>query len=196
MPADEVNLTGCTAHADMLLMKPLDGVFAAPEVLKAQATDMSALRSEPEACVAAAPTTYVFVAAADSGGAGHKFPPAATDDLNSGIFIVRPDKALFECFMMLLAKKNSFDPGFGDQGLLRHFYRRRGGMPWTALSPEWNANWPNKHDLAAGVASYHEKFWQFGEWLPIALIAEWFEAAGRMKGFTQHGFSSETASKE
>jgi len=146
----------CFIDADMLVTRPLDGVFDDP------ATDLMRTKHEPHNVKddeAALPVTYMFAGKADAWSYEHDIPPAPSDYLNSGFFVFTPSRQLFAYYVSLLKLPDRFNPTFPEQNLLNYAHRRDGNMPWNTLGWRWNMNWPTMRDLEGGAHSFHAKYW-------------------------------------
>lgn len=195
----------CFIDADMLVTKPLDGVFDDP------ATRTATTLANPAAVLAdeaALPSTYTFATHADFWGFDHPYPPLSAGEgedaetnaetnadadasasasapsyLNCGFFVIKPDVNMFAYYLSLLALPGRFDPALPEQNLLNHAHRRDGNMPWRPLWYGWNVNWPGRRDWLGGAASFHAKYWDDDPAHDPILKALWREQRAEMEGF-------------
>ncbi|KAF2280461.1 putative glycosyl transferase family 8 family, partial [Westerdykella ornata] len=175
----------CLLDSDIVLNKPIDGVFDDPAVaLQTTGTNRSAeIYKEDEGEL---PTTYAFAAAMET-SPDHNYPPQVgngdyirDDNLNAGFMVFRPDKELFEHYMKILAQPDRFNSALPEQSLLNYAHRWSANMPWKPIGNTWNVNFPYTRDIEAGVASVHEKFWAPAH----QEMKPWLEAwRYRMEGF-------------
>ncbi|KAH7369418.1 nucleotide-diphospho-sugar transferase [Plectosphaerella cucumerina] len=151
--------------ADTLLTRSLDGVFEEPSVRDPSRTMFEERPRQVRWDEARLPASYVFAARSDNqllGERAHVFPPGHTDVFTAGFWVAAPSRELYRYLMSVMSHWRRFDPHTMEQSLLNYAFRRAGAMPWTELDASWSATWPNEGDLAAGVATLHEKFWKTG----------------------------------
>jgi len=147
--------------ADTLLMRPLDGVFD-DTVVQTPSRSFPERRWAVRSDEAQLPAQYVFAARPDNWFASqrdHSVPPKSHDQLSAGFWVVAPSVELFGYLLSVLTHPRRFNPRNMEQALLKYAFRRDGAMPWSELNYKWSATWPNDADVAAGVASLHEKLW-------------------------------------
>lgn len=202
----------CFIDADHLVTGPLDGVFTDPATEDQQVRRFNGLGENPDArpvdgydAPPQLPETFMFAGKYEAGHYGHDVPPPALapllsqseyDDgpeqqdldgfntyLNSGFFVLRPDRRVFDFYAWLLAQPNVFEPGFPEQNLLNHAHRRNGPMPWVSLSWRWNMNWPTSRDYDAGARSFHAKYWDSDDTHDLKLKAMWQNTMREMRGY-------------
>ncbi|KAK5693696.1 hypothetical protein LTR97_010265 [Elasticomyces elasticus] len=167
--------------ADMLVTKPLDGVFY-DEATLTQATGTNPEKIHDDE--GALPRTYMLATHGDLWGYDHPYPPdPSLDYLNCGFFVFTPSKVLFEYYMSLLKAPGKFDPGFPEQNLLNYAHRRDGNMAWKPLWYGWNVNWPTEKDWRGGAHSFHAKYWDGDPSHDPLLKAIWKEQRAEMEGY-------------
>lgn len=131
---------------------------------------------------------YTFAAVTDNGGANHTTPPAMTKDLNAGLLVVSPSKALFDRLLHLGRHPEVYEYARGmEQGLLRSAFRLDGPTPFTPLEWTYNGLWANMRDFPH-LRTVHGKFWavqkeKLAGLLPNRIIVEWWLALGEMEGY-------------
>jgi alpha-N-acetylglucosamine transferase len=139
--------------SDMLLTKPLDGIWDEAASQKVQCTrrNSSAVMVDE----ARLPSTYLFATIDDKSDA---LPAEGDSTLNSAFWLLRPDTELFEYYRGMAHR---FDASFIDQGLLSYAHRSYGNMPpSTFTSHKWTTDWPRSKDFEGGCATLHDKFWR------------------------------------
>ncbi|KAF1961641.1 nucleotide-diphospho-sugar transferase [Byssothecium circinans] len=158
--------------ADTMIMKPMDDIFAEPEVTTLAPTLLSR-KDQIKDDESELPKEWFFAARSDnafSGERDHPVPPFQTLSLSAGFFMVAPDKKLFEHLQSVIQHEGRFDPWSMEQSMLNYVFRRDGPMPWRELNWRWSATWPSEKDVEMGVHSLHEKFWLTG---PQSLSDAW-----------------------
>ena len=171
---------------DMLLTRPLDSIWAEPQVAKQRRTrTVTAHIHDDEALM---PEQYVIAGVSDNESPGNHHPVPITPQsrLNGGFFVLRPCKVLFEYYKSVLEDQTRFDSSFMEMGLLNYAHRFEGSMPWAPLEPgKWSSNWPAMRDMETGSATLHDKFWEPGnaEWIERPLVEMWWRVQGRMEGY-------------
>ncbi|KAG5922195.1 hypothetical protein E4U53_003722 [Claviceps sorghi] len=146
--------------ADTVLTGRIDSIFAEPEVVSPATTAQEL--SKPDEVI---PSQHVFAARSNnefSGERDHPFPPPKTKFFSGGFWLVAPDQNLYSYLMSVTDHPGRFDSHTMEQSLLNYAFRLDGPMPWRELHHKWSATWPNHRDLAGGVVSLHEKFWDTG----------------------------------
>jgi alpha-N-acetylglucosamine transferase len=148
--------------ADMVLTRPLDGVFDEASAHPVHIDSTKPRRADEGPL----PDQYLFAAIPEA-TKKHKYPPkesendfAHIDYFNSGFMLFRPDRTMFEHHRSLLSLPGRFNASFMDQALLNHAHKRGGTMPWQNLPVTWNIMFPTYEDYMGGVASLHEKWWR------------------------------------
>jgi alpha-N-acetylglucosamine transferase len=162
---------------DMLLTRSLDGIWDEPVAQEVQQTRTNSSMIQPDE--APLPTTYVFTGVYDAG-------PVATNNINGGFWLVRPDTVLFTYYRSLMNIEGRYDTTFMEQSMLNYAHRREGNMPWTPFPKrKWNTNWPSEKDLKDGCASLHDKFWSPDNagWIDRKLVELWWRMQGNMEGY-------------
>jgi alpha-N-acetylglucosamine transferase len=172
---------------DMLLTRPLDGIFTEPEVVTQQNTKADSAIMPDEAVM---PDQFIIAGVSDNEGPGNHHPVPITPQsrLNGGFFVLKPCKILFEYYRSVLEIQGRFDSGFMEMGLLNYAHRSEGNMPWAPLTPgKWSSNWPAVKDMETGSATLHDKFWEAGNagWIERRLVEMWWRVQGQMEGFWQ-----------
>jgi alpha-N-acetylglucosamine transferase len=160
---------------DILLAKPLDGVFTDPGAQLMETKPKGHKDDEPEL-----PKDYLLSAIIDyNPNVPHNWPPTDAGrrrgHFNAGFFMLRPDKKLFNYFVGLLDVVDRFNPKFPEQNMLNYAFRWDGPMPFKEVSAVWNTNFANEDDLKAGTASVHMKFWKVDDkpMLKFAMSKRW-----------------------
>ncbi|HEV3271800.1 MAG TPA: glycosyltransferase [Candidatus Methylacidiphilales bacterium] len=146
--------------ADTILLQPMSGIFDDPATADG-ATGEGAVRFDE----GQPPGSYVFAAITQIHFTHESWPPGCPNEnyLNSGCFVLRPCRALFEHYLALLRTSDGrINQTFPDQNLLNYAHRRDGPMPWRALNPRWHVQYPTVEDLIAtrNVAALHDKWWK------------------------------------
>lgn len=97
-----------------------------------------------------------------------------------GFFVFEPNLELLGYYISLTDTPGRFEPELPEQNLLNYAHRPDGNMPWIHLDTKWNMHYPNVQDLAGGVASLHEKWWDpvYPDLRPYLETWRW-----RMEGF-------------
>ncbi|KAL9623537.1 MAG: hypothetical protein Q9160_002218 [Pyrenula sp. 1 TL-2023] len=172
---------------DTILTKPIDGVFDDPAVAQLTTSSNPAATHPDEAPL---PSKYSFAAITQLATA-HSYPPTIEnhsfpnpDYLNAGLMVLQPSLDLFAYYLSLTkVPRDRFNHDLPEQNLLNYAHRRDGNMPWQALDPAWNVQYPSLKDVEGGAASLHDKWWderaQPGLW---ALYRGW---RMRMMGFNR-----------
>ncbi|KAF2123949.1 glycosyltransferase family 8 protein [Dothidotthia symphoricarpi CBS 119687] len=147
--------------SDMLLVKPMDGIFSDPAVEERANKNDTSLETMP-ADEAPQPQSYLFAAISGSGSWKHVLPPKGSRSINAGCVVFRPSLDLFNYYVSLAQPEleGRFNGRYPEQGLWAYAHRPEGNMPWGRLDPNWNINWATHRDLEYGIASLHSKFWQ------------------------------------
>ncbi|KAF2638545.1 nucleotide-diphospho-sugar transferase [Massarina eburnea CBS 473.64] len=158
--------------ADTMIMKPMDDIFAEPEVTSLAPTLFSR-KDQIKNDESELPKEWFFAARSDnafSGERDHPVPPFQTLSLSAGFFMVAPDKMMFKHLESVIQHEGRFNPWSMEQSMLNYVFRRDGPMPWRELNWRWSATWPSEKDVEMGVHSLHEKFWVSG---PQSLSDMW-----------------------
>lgn len=155
----------CFLDGDMVLNKPLDGIFDDPAVALHHTLDRPDSIKADEGPL---PSSYVFAGQPEM-NVGHTYPPSDErgdypniNYLNAGFFVTQPSLEVQKLYMTVMQIPDRFNSDLMEQNLLNYVHRREnegGIMPWKALGTEWNVHYPNMADLKGGVASLHEKWW-------------------------------------
>ena len=96
--------------ADTMIMKPMDGIFAEPEVVSLAPTLFSR-KDQVKSDESELPEKWFFAARSDnafSGERDHPVPPFQTLSLSAGFFMVAPDKKLFEHLQSVIKHEGRF----------------------------------------------------------------------------------------
>ena len=142
--------------ADMLVVRPLDGIFEDDGTVIAS-LEANATGASDEAPL---PSTYMLSGQAQQRSRDHPYPPPPNDDwFCSGFFVFSPSQTLFEHYMSIMNIPNRFDPFYPDQNLLNYAHRWDGPMPWTKFNYTWTTTFPTIKEYNMGAASLHEKYW-------------------------------------
>jgi len=158
--------------ADTLITKPMDDIFAEPEV-KTLAPTLLHRKDQIKDDESELPKEWFFAARSDNAFLGerdHPVPPLQTNVLTAGFFMAAPDQKLFDHFLSVIKHEGRFDSWSMEQSMFNYVFRRDGAMPWRELNWRWSATWPSEKDLEMGVHSLHEKFWVTG---PQKLVDMW-----------------------
>jgi alpha-N-acetylglucosamine transferase len=183
---------------DMLLTRPLDGIWDEPIAQDAFRTlDIVEVKDPNQKEInATPPSEYTIIGVSDTQGPLHPIPPLSGEMFNGGFFMLRPSVYLYAYYTMVLNIEHAFDSTLMEQSLLNHVHRRNGSMPWKNFEPgKWNVNWPGVRDLNYGCASLHDKFWELGRYgLDNQLAQMWATLMADMDRFwgnakARRGFS-------
>jgi alpha-N-acetylglucosamine transferase len=167
--------------ADMLIVKPLDGVFDDPAAVPGRTLDVAAVPQDE----LVAPDDYLIAGVDDVVGDGNRIPRPASFDFNAGFFVLRPSIELLVKYRSVMNFSERYKSNMMEQGLLNYVHRLNGNMPWKRLTPgKWNVNWPSANDYKYGVASLHDKYWERGD--PV-LCEMWKQDFDHMIEFFDRG---------
>lgn len=92
--------------------------------------------------------SYVF--------AGHV--EEATRMINAGVFVLKPDQAMYARLAREASQKDTFNNGFMEQSMLTNAFDPEGAFPVTALEPRWNA-FSDYEEKGLGINILHDKMW-------------------------------------
>lgn len=165
---------------DMLLRRPLDGIFNEPNATVFQTLpEKQVARKSDEGLL---PARYLFAGGPEVHGTQHHWPPSYEKgdfvhpaDFNMGFVMFSPSLELFEHYLSILRIKDRFNSETMEQSLLNYAHRLDGPMPWHNLPPTWNIRHPLEEDIIIGnVASIHDKWWNKVRQYPI--VHTWYES--------------------
>jgi alpha-N-acetylglucosamine transferase len=153
---------------DMLLRRPLDGVFLEPSAQIASTRDPSTLPDfhlpEDESPI---PRAYLLAGTPQVFSENHTYPPTreANDlmhpsTMNMGFCLLSPSLDLFHYYLSILRIPRRFNSATMEQSLLNYAHRRDGPVPWVDLPTTWTTTRPNLGGLVGQVASFHVKWWR------------------------------------
>ncbi|OJD33249.1 glycosyltransferase family 8 protein [Diplodia corticola] len=167
--------------SDMLLTAPLDGLFDEPAAAAPRRTLDRPNATLPDE--APLPGSYVMAGVPQADLL--QWPSFARTpnyaQMNAGLMVFKPSRALFAHYESVLRIPGRFDPTLPEQFLLNYVHRADRSMPWSALDLSWQAQYPNAEDIASGVRVLHDKWWN--PWIKND-TAELFHAwRWRMEGF-------------
>ncbi|OAL48496.1 nucleotide-diphospho-sugar transferase [Pyrenochaeta sp. DS3sAY3a] len=150
--------------ADILIMKPMDEIFEDPTITSLTPTlfQRSDEIHEDEGTL---PKEWLFAARPENGWLGgfeHSVPPLPANYLNTGFFLIAPDKNMYDHLMNVIQFEGRFGTQFPEQDMLNYVFKREGPMPWRELDWRWCANFVNEKDYQFGIHSLHGKFWNEG----------------------------------
>ncbi|KAF1989925.1 glycosyltransferase family 8 protein [Aulographum hederae CBS 113979] len=170
--------------SDMLITKPLDGIWNEPAATKIYKSNKTLASSDESAL----PDSYMITGVGETFGVDHTDLQESPDMLNGGFFMLRPDKALFKHYVSILNIPNRFESGLMEQSLLNYAHRADGPMPFSHFpTKKWNVNWPTVLDYDEHVPTLHDKFWEGteggGDWRSRELVDLWWRVRGRMEGW-------------
>lgn len=151
---------------DTVLLKPMDDILDEPN-MKIQKTikndSIVRMGNLPP------PPSYLFAGSADVYTVKHHWPLIPPEPgkvcgescitFCAGMFVVRPDIALFDFLMSVLDVPGKFSATLPEQNLMNWAFDRRGTMPMAITDPSWNVRSPNFIDVKGGTHSLHEKWW-------------------------------------
>jgi len=167
--------------ADVYLIESLNGIFD-DDAAQEQPTRTEAI--EPPD-IGALPTSYVLGGIVD-GGSGSRDNPMNVNYLNSGFFMIKPDKKLFRHFMKYLYTPDSFSVSMPEQNLINNVFKMEGPMPWQHLDPKWDTSCPEPVDIARGWKTIHSKLWKtHAEPCDVDPVAGrmWYRTLGHMEAY-------------
>ena len=88
----------------------------------------------------------------------HNWPPDASQNWMSSCFMVfQPSLEIFDYYVSIMQRNNSYDIRYPDQNLLNYAHRRDGPMPWTNVYYKWASTYPTIKEYAMGAATLHDK---------------------------------------
>ncbi|KAJ5101896.1 hypothetical protein NUU61_004118 [Penicillium alfredii] len=174
MPYEKVLMV----DTDMVITRPIDNLFLdrntalQPSRRNGTKEQKSALLSHHRKF----PASYAYWTAPETMDWDHPFPftneDGAIKEFNSALAMYTPNEAIFQYYMDLIAKPDSFPFwGLPDQNLLNYAHRLDGPLPWQQLEPSWYINWVNPNDLEGEVAIFHIKYWNME--YPHPLVREY-----------------------
>jgi alpha-N-acetylglucosamine transferase len=170
--------------ADTLILQPLEGIFAEPELAELQTSFAHGWpNDEVKEDEAELPAKWLFTARSDNGYGGqrgHTIPPLNSAEFSAGFWVVAPNRQVFAHLLSVMSHYKRFDSFTMEQSLLNYVYRRNGPMPWRELNWKWSATWPSWLDKERGVATLHDKLWNNG---PDELQSLWHEQEKEMRKF-------------
>ena len=142
--------------ADMLIVKPLDGIFDDPATAILKANKTVAVEDEGQL-----PSKYMLAAQGAFERRIHSYPPEKRDsgNLSSGFYVCHPSLEVFEYYMKLMTIPNRLRTNSQDQDLFHYAHRWDGPMPWTEIQYFWTTTWPSMREYRKGAHSLHEKWW-------------------------------------
>ena len=165
--------------SDMLVVKPLDGVFTDPTTSPLPINHSLAVADE-----GALPEKYMLAAQAYMEGRTHPYPPpSSTNYFSSGFMVAEPNAQMLDYYMSLIAIEGRFRADAMEQDLLNYAHRRDGPMPWKDVTYTWTTTWPSPKEYEAGAATLHEKWWDPSIALDLGLRRMWYEVRGEMEGY-------------
>ena len=141
---------------DMLITRRMDAIFE-DEGTKIQESQKD---KDNQNETVPLPSSYVLAGQAQQIDRVHRYPPdPALDWMCSGFMVFKPSQEMFDYYLSIMERKDSFDPMYPDQNLLNYAHRRDGPMPWTDVYYKWTSTYPTIKEYAMGAASLHEKYW-------------------------------------
>ena len=157
--------------ADTIVMKPLDGVFAEPELNalmplgtanetdRGVKADVAPTAEKKKDSVPRLPSTYLLAASADTWGRQAEWLESSHPIYLCAYFILlKPDAQIFAYYEWLLRQSvPPFEALYPDQDLLIYAHRADGPMPWRKIPIEWSAN---DGEWADRSRSLHVKAWK------------------------------------
>ena len=145
--------------ADMLVTRCMDSIFE-DEGTKVQQPKKDMDSKEETAPL---PSSYLLAGQAQQLGRVHNYPPdPSLSWMCSGFMVFKPSQEIFEYYVSIMERRNSFDAQFPDQNLLNYAHRWDGPMPWTKVYYKWTSTYPTIKEYAMGAAALHEKYWVDG----------------------------------
>lgn len=164
--------------ADMLIAKPMDGIFTDSTTVP--------LKTKPSLAVADEgpfPSSYVFAAQTYFEGRVHKYPIPSGDFFSGGFFLAQPSIEAFNYYRHLASMEGRFDSNGMEQHMLNYAHRKDGPMPWVEVNYIYTTTWPSMNEYEAGARSMHEKWWDQSLELDPKLRRMWYQARDDMKAF-------------
>jgi alpha-N-acetylglucosamine transferase len=141
--------------ADMLLLKPMDGIFNDPA-----AQDRKSLEKKTRSNLTSHLfQDYVFASHSEILHTSHPYPPQEWPCFNGGFFLMLPSLQMCHYLCSLLNIPERFDSTYMEQSLLNYAHRENGNIPWSRVAWKWNINLPNLKDVKEGEHSIHGKLW-------------------------------------
>lgn len=145
--------------ADMLITRRMDAIFE-DEGTKIRRPEMDRDTRKEGAPL---PSSYMLAGQAQQRNRVHNYPPDSDQDwMCSGFMVFKPAQDIFDYYVSIMQRENSFDPQFPDQNLLNYAHRWDGPMPWKNVYYKWTSTYPTIKEYAMGAASLHEKYWLDG----------------------------------
>lgn len=147
---------------DHVLVESMDGIFTDPAVVitKNKKQDIYVKTDE-----APQPDDFVMAGTPEMTKT-HEYPPIGEPRdfynihyLEAGLFVMRPDKVMYDHLRSVLNIKDRFVATLPEQNLFNYVYRRDGNMPWLQLAPTWSSHFPFMKDIEKGAKSVHDKYW-------------------------------------
>jgi alpha-N-acetylglucosamine transferase len=153
---------------DILLRRPLDGVFLDRSARIAASLDPSSIADfHLPTDEGPLPSTYLLAGTPQVLSENHTYPPTrdANDmihpsSMNMGFCMLSPSLDLFNYYLSILRIPHRFNSATMEQSLLNYAHRKDGPMPWADLPTTWTTTRPNLGGLVGQVASFHVKWWR------------------------------------
>ena len=168
--------------SDMLLVKPLDGIFDDPATAILNTNSSHAIEDEGQL-----PPQYMLAAQAVFTRRQHSYPPEPDNSFgfSSGFYVCHPSLEMFDYYLRLLAVPHRIPTRARDQDLMQHAHREDGPMPWKDFDYRWTTTWPTRKEYEMGAHSLHEKWWgkRTGNLHDLDLFLQelWFKAKFEME---------------
>lgn len=156
---------------DIILREPIDHIFEDEATQFKKTLPVESVKSKPTEGAPPLPDSYVLAGIGETFSPEHPFPPYWDGDgvagglykkgyFNGGFLVYSPSKAMFEHFVYMIQKPNSFIAELAEQNLLNNVHHWDGPAPWQALNNTWNLMYANDDDLKGGLKTMHQKWFE------------------------------------